>query len=224
MLDIVIVNGQARGIVVPQPADRCDRALRGPRRAAVHRRLRHGVLPLHQRGELERHRRVARAQARRVLRQPLLHADPPDLHSGVGHAPVEADADEREPPQRRAGLGAEEAGRHAAARIRFPKPSATTTSNGAIRASATSCRATSRRATPRRSATKGAASATAASPFTSISRDAIKRLGEDVIRMRYGNLFDMYNEDHRRRSLSQCRCGSIRRSTTRWAACGSTTT
>ena len=75
MLDLVVVNGQARGIVVPQPADRRDRALRRPRGAALHRRLRHGLLPVDQRGELERHRGVARAQARRLLRQPLLHAD-----------------------------------------------------------------------------------------------------------------------------------------------------
>ncbi len=51
---------------LPQPADGCDRALRGTRRVAVHRRLRHRVLPLHQRGEFERHRRLARAQARRA--------------------------------------------------------------------------------------------------------------------------------------------------------------
>ena len=69
---------------LPQPDHRRDRALRGARRPALHRRLRHGVLPVHQRGELERHRGVARAQARRVLRQPLLHADSPDVHSRVG--------------------------------------------------------------------------------------------------------------------------------------------
>jgi hypothetical protein len=32
---------------------------------------------------VQRHRGLARAQARRVLRQPVLHADPPDLHSAV---------------------------------------------------------------------------------------------------------------------------------------------
>ena len=135
---------------------------------------------------------MARAQARRVLRQPLLHADPSDLHSGLRHASVEAHADEREPAQRRPRVGAEEAGRHAAARRRFPKPSATTTSSGAIRASATSCRATSRRATPRRSATKDAASATAAWRCISTSRTRSSASARDVIRARYGNLFDMY--------------------------------
>ena len=54
--------------------------------------------------------------------------------------------------------------------------------------------------------------------------DAIKRLGADVIKARYGNLFDMYQQDHRRGSRTRCRCGSTRPSTTRWAACGWTTT
>ncbi len=166
----------------------------GARRAALHRRIRHRVLPVDQRRELERDGGVARAQARRVLRQPVLHADPPDLHPGLGHAPVEADADEREPPQRRPRLGAEEAGRHAAAASRSPRRSATTTSSAGIRASATSCRATSRRATPRRSATKGAASATAASRSISISPTRSSGSGADVIKARYGNLFDMYTK------------------------------
>ena len=47
-----------------------------------------------------------------------------------------------------------------------------------IPASATWCRATSLRAMPKRSATKAAASAKAGWAFTSISRDAIKRLGQ----------------------------------------------
>ena len=45
---------------------------------------------------------------------------------------------------------------------------------------------------PRPSATRAAASATAASPCISTLSDAIKRLGIDVIKARYGNLFDMY--------------------------------
>ena len=39
---------------------------------------------------------------------------------------------------------------------------------------------------------KAAASARRASASISTSRDAIKRLGENTIRERYGNLFDMY--------------------------------
>ena len=72
------------------------------------------------------------------------------------------------------------------------KPSAITTWSASIRASATWCRATWPRATPRRSATKAAASARPASASIWISRDAIQRLGAHVIKERYGNLFDMY--------------------------------
>ena len=77
-----LVDGQARGHRRPEPEHRRDRAIRRARGAAVHGRLRNRLLPLHQRGELERDRGLARAQARRLLRQPLLHPDPPDLHPG----------------------------------------------------------------------------------------------------------------------------------------------
>ena len=129
-----------------------------------------------------------------LLREPVLHADPSDVHSGHRRAPVEADADEREPAQRRTRLGAEEEGRHAAARNRFPKTSATTTSSASIRASATSCRATSRRATRSRCATKGAASARAASRSTSTSRTRSRGSASRPSRRSYGNLFHMYQK------------------------------
>ena len=91
---------------LPQPGHRRARALRGRCGVPGDRRLRHGVLPVDQRRELERHGGLARAQARRAVRQSVLHADPPDLHPGVGRPPVEADADVRVAPQRRPRLGA----------------------------------------------------------------------------------------------------------------------
>ena len=45
------------------------------------RRLRQRLLPLDEREGLQRHGDLARVQARRGVRQPVLHADPPDLHS-----------------------------------------------------------------------------------------------------------------------------------------------
>ncbi len=98
---------------LPQPDHRRARVARRQRGAAVHGRLRHGVLPVDQRRQLERHGRLARPQAGRLLRQPLLHADSPDLHPRQRRPPVEADADVREPPQRRPRVGAEEPGRPA---------------------------------------------------------------------------------------------------------------
>ena len=85
-------------------------------------------------------------------------------------------------------------GRHAAARADSRRPSATTTSSAAIRASATSCRATSRRATPRRSATRAAASATAAWRCTSTSPTRSSGSASTSSAARYGNLFDMYTK------------------------------
>ena len=59
----------------------------------------------------QRHGHLARAQARRAVRQPLLHPDPPDLHPGQRRVPVQAHADERVAAQRRPHLGAaQEAG------------------------------------------------------------------------------------------------------------------
>ena len=47
-----------------------------------------------------------RREARRVLRQPVLHADPPHVHPGERRLPVEAHADVGVVAQRRPGLGA----------------------------------------------------------------------------------------------------------------------
>ncbi len=123
------------GQAVPAPRD--ARARGGGRARARHRHARHGhgrardaprgrgrardrrlrqrLLPLDQREGLQRHRDLARLQEGRRLREPLLHADPPDLHPGPRRLPEQAHADERVAPQRRAHLGAEAPERHAAA-------------------------------------------------------------------------------------------------------------
>ena len=185
----------------PQPDDRRDRALRRRRGHPGDRRLRHRLLPLDQRGELERHRRVARAQARRALRQPLLHADPPDLHSGHRRPPVEAHADEREPAQRRPRLGAEDSRATSGRRNRFPKTSATTTSSASTRASATSCRATSRRATPSRSCDDGRGVGESGLAVYLDFKDAIKRLGARRHQGEVRQPVPHVPEDHRRGSV-----------------------
>ena len=51
--------------------------------------------------------RVASPPPRRLLRQPVLHADPPDVHPAVRRLPVEVDADVGVIAQRRSGVGAE---------------------------------------------------------------------------------------------------------------------
>ena len=52
-------------------------------------------------------------EARRVHGEPVLHADPPHVHPGQRRLPVEAHAHVGVAAQRRSGLGAGEAGRHA---------------------------------------------------------------------------------------------------------------
>ena len=113
MLDLVVVDGHASGIVTRDLVTGEIESPRRRRRRARHRRLRQRLLPLDQRQGLQRHRHLARLQARRVLRQSLLHADPPDLHPGERRLSVQADADVRIAAQRRPRLGAEEKRRHA---------------------------------------------------------------------------------------------------------------
>ncbi len=75
---------------------------------------------------------------------------------------------------------------------RSPRATATTTSSGSTRASATSSPATSRPATPRRWSTRVTASGPLRNGVYLDFADSIARLGEDTVRERYGNLFDMY--------------------------------
>ena len=192
MLDLVVVNGKARGIIVPQSRRPARSSATRPRGRAGDRRLRQGVLPLDQRGELERHGRVARAQARRALRQPVLHADPPDLHPRQRRPPVEAHADERVAPQRRPRLGAEDSRATSGRRREIPEAERDYylerqyPSFGNL--------------VPRDVASRNAKAVcdegrgvgeTGLSVYLDFA-DAIERLGDDTIRARYGNLFDMY--------------------------------
>ena len=82
MLDLVIVDGRARGII------RSDR----------HGRLRQRLLPFYERHGLERFGRMAVLQEGRLLRQSLYGADPPDLYPRSRRVPVETDADVRVAP------------------------------------------------------------------------------------------------------------------------------
>ena len=207
----------------PQPGHRRDRAHVGDAVCSGHRRLRQRLLPLDQRQGLQRHRDLARHKRGARFRQPLLHADPPDLHPGLGRAPVEAHADEREPAQRRARLGAEDAGA-TSARPADPRGRARLLPRAAL-PELRQPRAARRRLARRQGGLRrgAAASATGLAVYLDFA-DAIARSARTSIRERYGNLFQMYERDHRRGPLQACRCGSTRPSTTRWAACGWTTT
>ena len=83
MLELIVVDGQARGVVIRDMVTGEIKPLLRRRRGAGHRRVRQRVLPLHQRHGLQRHRDLAGPPQGCLLRQSLLHPDPPDLHPGV---------------------------------------------------------------------------------------------------------------------------------------------
>ena len=224
MLDLVIVNGKARGIICRNlttgeierhVGDAVVLATGGYGTAYY---LSTNAVNSNVTAAWRAHKRGA------LLRQPVLHADPPDLHPGERRPPVEADADERVAPERRARLGAEDAGRQAAAGRRSPRPSATTTSSGSTRASATSCRATSRRATPRPSATRAAASATRGLVGVSRLHRRHHSGSASTPSARATATCSTCTGASPTTTPTRCRCASTPPSTTRWAACGWTTT
>ena len=158
MLDLVVKDGQAVGVVTRDLVNGDGALVLGARRRARHRRVRQRVLPLDER-EGSNVTAIWRAHKRGALHgEPVLHADPPDVHPGERRLPVEAHADERVAPQRRAHLGPEGVRRPRARPTRSPKRSATTSSSAATRRSATSSPATSRHARRSARSTPGAAS------------------------------------------------------------------
>ncbi len=111
MLDLIVIDGRARGIVTRNlVTGEIDTHLGGCSHSG-HRRLRKRFLSIDECEGIERHGELARAQTGRAVCKSVLHADSPDLHSGFGRLPIEADADERIAAQRRAHLGTEREGR-----------------------------------------------------------------------------------------------------------------
>ena len=134
MLELIVVDGRARGIIARDMVTGEIETHLADVVVLATRRLRQRLLPVHQRDGLQRHRDLAGAPQGRLLRQPLLHADPPDLHPGLRRPPVQADADVGVAAQRRPDLGAEEAARTARrTRARSPRTTATTTWSGSTR-------------------------------------------------------------------------------------------
>ena len=195
----------------------------GARGRARHRRLLQRVLPVDQREGVQRDRDLARAQARRGVREPVLHADPPDLHPAVRRHAVQADADERVAAQRRPHLGAGGGRRRPRAeqdprgrarllpraplpRVRQPRPAR----RGIARREGHDRRGPRRR---RRAAT----ASTSTSPTRSTGSGWTSSAPATGTSSRC-------TSGSRARTRTRCRCASTPLRTTRWAACGSTTT
>ena len=192
LVDVVVVDGRCAGIVTRDLLTGEIMSHTAHAVDPVHRRLRQRLLPVDERDGLQRHRGLAGPPPGRLLRQPVLHADPPDVHPAVRRHAVEAHADVGVVAQRRPGVGAQGGRRRAAAPPRSPRTSATTTSSGCTRASATSRRATSSSRAAKRAVDSGRGVGPLKNGVNLDFADAIDRLGEDVVRERYGNLFEMY--------------------------------
>jgi succinate dehydrogenase / fumarate reductase flavoprotein subunit len=99
MLDVVKVNGKARGIIARNLVTGEIERHSGHAVLLVHRRLRQRVLPQHQCHGQQRDCRLESPQTRCLLRQSLLHADPPYLHPCFGRPSEQTDFDVRVAPQ-----------------------------------------------------------------------------------------------------------------------------
>ena len=163
------------------------------------------------------------SQARRVLRQPLLHADPPHVHPGERRLPVEAHADVGVAAQRRPGLGAEADGRHALARPdprgrarllpRAPLP-------GVRQPRAARRRVARDQARGRRRPRRRAAEERRVPRLRRRDRAARPRRRSRSATATSSRCTSASPA----RTRTSCRCASTPRSTTRWAGSGSTTT
>ena len=208
----------------PRPADRRG-AVASPRTRSCSppAATRTSFFLSHQREGVQRDRDLARAQARRGVREPVLHADPPDLHPAVRRDAVQADADERVAAQRRAHLGAAEGRRRPPAGpdprgrarllpraplpgVRQPRPAR----RRLARREGDDRRGPRRRAAPQRRLPRlrGRDRAPRRSRRSAPATGTCSRC----------------TSGSRARTRTACRCASTPPRTTRWAACGSTTT
>ena len=223
MLDLIVIDGQARGIVTRNlvtgeiSTHMADAVILGTGGYG-------NVYYLSTNAKGSNATAIWRAHKRGALfANPCYTQIHPTCIPGFGRLSVEADADERIAAQRWPHLGAARRRATSVRRIRFRKPSAIITWSGAIRASAIWCRATWLRAMPRRSAMRAAESARAGLACISISRTPSSAWA----RIRFASataICSTCTSASRMRILTRCRCASIPRFTTRWAACGWITT
>ena len=192
MLELIVVDGRARGIVARDLVTGREPQPRGRRRGARLGWLRQRVLPVDQRQGLQRHGELAGAPQGRAVRESLLHPDPSHLYPGQWRAPVEADADERVAAQRRPGVGAQGDAATTASPRTSPRSSATTSWSASTRRSATWSRVTSPAAPRRPCATPSVASVRRVWGSTSTSPTRSTGWAGRPWRRKYGNLFDMY--------------------------------
>jgi succinate dehydrogenase / fumarate reductase flavoprotein subunit len=211
MLDLVVVDGHAKGIIVPQPPTGEITKHSADAVVAGDRRLRQRLLTSQPTPGLERHRHLALPQARRLHCQSLLHADSPDVHpGGSGDYQSKLTLMSESLAQRRPRVGAEEEGRLQKSRPRrFPRRSRLLPRTHVSRVRQPRPRDIASRAA-KTHATKGLASAIPASAVYLDFSDAIGASGKTRCARTYGNLFAMYRRSPARIPTRR-RCASIPR-------------
>ena len=98
MLDLVVVDGVARGITVRNMVTGEIECYAADAVCLCYRRLCQRILPFHQRQGLLGYGQLEGRQKRRLLCQSLLHPDPSDLHPAGRRIPVQTDPDVRVAP------------------------------------------------------------------------------------------------------------------------------
>ena len=222
LVDIVVIDGRCAGIVTRDLLTGEVSSHNAHAVVLVHRRLRQRLLPVDERDGLQRHGGVAGPPRGRLLRQPVLHADPPDVHPAVRRVPVEAHADVGVAAQRRPGVGAEGGRRRARAgadprgRARLLPRAAVPELRqpGAARHLVAGGQAGRRLRPRRRPAARTACTSTSPTPSAASARTSCGSATGTCSRCTSGSPA---------RTRTRCRCASTRRRTTRWAGSGSTT-
>ena len=224
MLDLIVVNGRARGIVVrdeltgtiePHMADAVVLATGG-----------YGnVFYLSTNAKGCNVTAIWRAyQPRCRVRESVLHPDSSHLHPGGRRVPVQAHAHVGVAAQRWAGVGAQAPrGCGEVARATFRKAIATTTSSESTRASATSRHVTSPRVRQRKRAMTVAVWGPAAAECISTSRTPSGAWAKTGFASATATC-SRCTSASRTRIRTRCRCASIPPCTTPWAGSGWTTT
>ena len=172
--------------------------------------------------DVQRHGGVAGPPQGRLLRQPVLHADPPDVHPAGRRRPVEAHADVGVAAQRRPRVGAEGRRRRAPGRP-DPRGRARLLPRAAVpelRQPGAPRHLVARRQAGRRLRPWHGPAEERRQPRLR-RRHRPPRRGRRARALREP-VRDV-RADHRREPVPRRRCASTRRRTTRWAGSGSTT-
>ena len=191
LLDVVLKDGRACGIVTRDLVSGEINSHSGPRGGTGNWRIRQRLLPLHKCDGLQRDGSLASPPQRRLFCQPLLHPNSSNLHTRKRRISIQTHLDVRVVAQRRTNLGTGCVRRWSSARRnsrgerdyylerKYPAFGNLVPRDVASRNAKTVV-------------DQGKGVGTLKNGVYLDFAAAIERDGEDVVRAKYGNLFDMY--------------------------------